>query len=112
MKALAPEFLPWDRENCDLDECRNHLFAYREGYETKANRAHTIWITLTVIGAPVFFFEEYRWVAVMLWIAAAFARAESSRYAQMVDSLGALWGVALCRSTLGTSVPSRPPTDK
>jgi hypothetical protein len=42
MRKLENGWLPWDANECNIEEFKRHLLSYREGYESKSMRAVVI----------------------------------------------------------------------
>lgn len=93
-------FQPWTAASCTFDQCRQHLIAYREGYASRSFRAAVTWMLMAVAGIALAYFEAYAIAAICLFIAAV-AWAETRRTAQMVDTIGVLWALALFANQRG-----------
>jgi hypothetical protein len=89
-------FQPWSYENkgCNIDECREHLLAYRKVYESRSTRSVSVWVLLALAGLALLFTDAYR-LGLGLLVLAVFVWLDSRRHAQMADLIGVLWGLAL-----------------
>lgn len=95
MNRKEAEYLSWVSQQADINQCRDALVGFRDEYDEKSRRSRAIWITLAIVGAPFLLLDGYQGISAVLWIIAAFERAESHQSSQMTDLVAALWVVAL-----------------